>query len=131
MSKLFTAVTLSFLGVTFLGMDAYAGRTTTSEVYVSGNGYASGAFRSARESADGEQYIYCSSEAWNDNYERGFCYARDANGNSEVCYINNGSTNLSSMTRILESLGQHSRIMFRTNSNGECTSINVYNGSHY
>jgi len=110
---------------------------------VSINGTSSGAFggsvAAARMSADGMQYIGCeldwigptaSTTATVQPVNYGYCYARDAAGNTRSCYV---SIKNNTAANVLATVNQDSYIWasyFSMPDAAYCGQINVYNYSY-
>jgi hypothetical protein len=90
--------------------------------------FAHGALGTARNSKDSMQDIGCAiSSTVGQPYTSGSCWAFDASGNIGQCsYFDRPQ-----LDKAVASISNDSYIQFTWNDKGECTKINVMNGSLY
>lgn len=108
-----------------IGTSAWAGFKSATEVNVSGNS-AYGSLASARNSADGVQYIGCHLYTYNTGSASVACYATSASGVQGSC----SSTN-ALIVDAVRSMNGDSYILFRWDTAGACTYLVVSNASQY
>jgi len=106
--------------------DASAGAKGPWEVYVDPTFQsANGSPGTARNSADGLQYIYCFTSAIA-SYTYGYCGAQTAAGVSASCW-----TTQPQLIQAIHGMASDGGIAFTWDANGECNNIVSYKGSVY
>ena len=121
MKKIVPVVLLSLAAAS-----AYAGAKGNDFVTISTQfSYATGAMGSARNSADAMQQIGCGFVANTGQNTYLSCSAIDAKGNRAWCI----STN-SELVKAAQGIGTDTDLVFTWDASGNCTSLNVYNGSN-
>jgi hypothetical protein len=123
-----TSIVLS-AALVFLGTSAnvHAGQKTTAFVSVDNNAEFLGSPGDARASADNSQRIGCNVFANKGSTPYGFCFARDAAGNSRACSMGDATA----FTAALASMTPASLLVVSFDANGNCTGIEVSNSSNY
>jgi hypothetical protein len=103
-----------------IGASAYAGFHTMIQINVNDPGmFAQGDVSFAHNTPDAMQFLYCDSGGTS-----AFCAARNLAGLTRSC-----STANPAHVAAVHSIGPDSFVVFRWNAAGQCTSINVRNGS--
>ena len=96
-----------------------------------GSDYVYGSLGTARNSADGNQAIGCTTSGQFSNgvgYNMAFCSATDSQGRSASCWV---ASNAGTMAQSLASLGTDSLLYFTFDASGNCTFIYVENYSYF
>jgi hypothetical protein len=123
--KIFSAATIA--AVLAAATAAWAGYKVSPAVYVNSTGrYASGAFGTARNSADSVQYLYCTVSATAGSTRQAQCFAQDASYRFAGC-----STSDQAMVLNVASMNSDANVFFTWDASGNCTSIYVDNGSQF
>jgi hypothetical protein len=117
----------------FVGWRAKAGYKISTFVTIntnpsSGDPYALGAMGSARNSGDGNQYIGCLVDGYDNNTYSGACYALNAAGTQSAnCYTTNPT-----VLNAIRSISGGTRIYFKWQaSTGICTLVEAANISYW
>jgi hypothetical protein len=106
---------------------AWAGDKFSLPVFVDkAHSEAGGSIASARNDAGYTEMLYCDSNWYSDGSQSAQCVAVDASGNLASCYTTNASLAATART-----LNGDSTIGFLWDSKGNCTTIEVTNGSMY
>lgn len=113
------------LGMISAAGAAWAGFHGSSEVYV-GSGFAVGALGSARNSADGTQYIGCATYGSAGSTRSMQCYANDSAGHYGSC-----SSSDATLVATAGTLSSNSYVTFNWNSSGTCTYLYVVTNSYF
>ena len=128
--KMFYGIAATLVAVSLaLPGAAVAGLKIPIEVKVLNHiSFASGAVGTARNSRDSMQDIGCGIMSnVNHPYTTGTCWAFDADGNIGQCsYFNRPD-----LDKAVASISNDSYIQFKWEDSGQCTQINVANGSLY
>jgi hypothetical protein len=108
---------------------AVAGNSSGVQVSVGTDGAgqvsASGTFKSARNSADTQQYIGCSLYAYDTGSYSATCYAYSASGQYASCYTSDAN-----MLKVVQTLNPASYLSFVVNADGSCDRVISVNASY-
>jgi hypothetical protein len=131
MKKLTTIAGLMFAVAALFTSTASAGTKVSSTVYVNASSHmASGSVGSARNSADGNQYIGCilyGNSGDNPAAPSGACYARDAAGIGYSCSFSYKAE----FATLLTAATANSFYEFIGDANGNCVTLFVENFSYF
>jgi hypothetical protein len=112
--------------VLFGSATAFAGMKSDFQVYASTvAGFAEGSLGSARNSADGTQYIGCTMYAYSGSPLSAYCYAINAAGLYVTC-----TTSTPLLVNAARALRSDGFLYFRWDSNGGCTAISATTSSY-
>jgi len=124
-TRLFTPLTLvALVALAALEPDASAGNRATFPVQVDVTyRMASGAVGSARNSVDGQQSIYCFTNATSSSVY-GYCAAMTAEGVFGSCFTTDAT-----MLPLIQVMASDGVFAFYWDENGQCTDVLSYRGS--
>jgi hypothetical protein len=127
MKNLLSKMLIAALAVVVMTGSGWAGLKISSAVFISTtNSYAYGSMGSARASADANQNIGCDSYNSGGSSLYGYCHAQDSAGLYKQCFWQGAS-----YASTVASAAPGSSIWFYWDTNGNCTFIEVSNGSQY
>ncbi|MFL5356440.1 hypothetical protein [Archangium sp.] len=120
---------LIFVSLLAVTTAAVAGSNGGQQVSVWTDSYgqlnANGTFKSARNSADSQQYIGCSLYAYDTGSFSATCYAYSATGQYASCFTSDAD-----MLKVVQTLNPASYLYFVVNSDGSCDRVISVNASY-